>query len=230
MTKSRAAKSAVAAKTDSIINNAPLSVSKATGSKNRVKSRSSGSEQSITRILDATMEAASRQGLSSLSMSDVCRVAGVARGTLYRYFPSKEVLLESLGQRTRQQTALGIQQAAAAAETGSDALLAIINFLKEFAEVSKSKEMLEIEPLFFIDFLRRHHDYYAEVIAEALAGLYDEMDQSLGYTVDRKLCSELIVRLQTSYIFLPDSRSSEFLAEMIVTALGALTARKKPSV
>jgi hypothetical protein len=55
------------------------------------------------------------------------------------------------------------------------------------------------------------------------------MDQSLGYTVDRKLCSELIVRLQTSYIFLPDSRSSEFLAEMIVTALGALTARKKSS-
>lgn len=185
----------------------------------KVKSRSSGSEQSIARILDATLEAVSRQGLSSLSMSDVCRVAGVARGTLYRYFSSKEVLLESLGQRTRQQTELGVRQAAASAATGTEALAAVIKFLKEFAEESKAKAMLEIEPLFFMNFLRRQQASYIDVVTDALSKFYDEMDESLGYKVDRKLCSEIFLRLQTSYIFLPDNRTSEQITETIMASL-----------
>lgn len=183
------------------------------------KTRSSGSEQSITRILDATLEAASRQGLSSLSMSDVCRVAGVARGTLYRYFPSKEALLESLGQRTRQQTGKGIREAAASANTGTEALVAVIEFLKNFAEETKSPAMLEVEPLFFMTFIRRHRDYYSQVMSEALVLFFDDLDRSLGFKVDRKLTSEIIFRLQLSYMFVPDDRSSEQLMEAIISVL-----------
>lgn len=51
------------------------------------------------RILDATGELITRLGRSKLSMSDVARSAGVARGTLYRHFESREVLLAAVSQR-----------------------------------------------------------------------------------------------------------------------------------
>jgi AcrR family transcriptional regulator len=183
------------------------------------KTRSSGSEQSINRILDATMEAISRQGVRNVSMSDVCRFAGVARGTLYRYFPSKEILLEALGQRTRQQTEDGIRAAAANASSGEEALVGVIDFLTGFAGDSKAASMLEVEPLFFVDFLRRHLPHYAEVVAESISVYFDQLEIDLGYKIDRVLCAELLLRLQTSYIFLPDTQTREHLLETVLTAL-----------
>ena len=191
------------------------------------RARSSSAEQSVNRILDATMEAISRQGINSLSMTDVCRIAGVARGTLYRYFPSKEVLLENLGQRTRQQTSKGILNAAASAANGKEALIGIISFLREFGEVSKASSTLELEPLFFMNFLRRHLEYYTNIVTEALELFYDEMEQDIGDKVDRLMCSEVILRLQISYVFMPDNRSSEQLANAILITLNNLAGKKE---
>jgi AcrR family transcriptional regulator len=187
-----------------------------------VRGRSTGSEQSINRILDATMEAVSRQGVRNVSMSDVCRIAGVARGTLYRYFPSKEILLESLGQRTRQQTEDGIRAAAANAATGEEALVGVIEFLTRFAGDSKAVSMLEVEPLFFLDFLRRHVPYYAEVVADCAAIYFDELESELGHKIDRVLFAELLLRLQTSYIFLPDTEPREHLLENVLSTLNSI--------
>lgn len=183
------------------------------------KTRSTGSEQSITRILDAAMESASRQGLRNLSMSDVCRIAGVARGTLYRYFPSKEALLESLGQRTRYQTETGIRNAAASAETGNDCLREVVGFLIKITSETKAREILEVEPVFFMEFLRRNMPHYRELMADVLAPFYNEIDQALGHKIDRVLLSEMILRLQISYIFLPDEQTSDVVMERIFSAI-----------
>lgn len=55
------------------------------------------------RLLDATDRLVRQVGLTKTSMADVARAAGVARGTLYRYFESREVLLEALTQRATEQ-------------------------------------------------------------------------------------------------------------------------------
>ncbi|GLX02654.1 TetR/AcrR family transcriptional regulator [Microtetraspora sp. NBRC 16547] len=51
------------------------------------------------RILETAGELLKRLGRDKVSMSDVARTASVARGTLYRYFESREVLLEALSKR-----------------------------------------------------------------------------------------------------------------------------------
>jgi AcrR family transcriptional regulator len=48
------------------------------------------------RILDAAVELARTGGWDGVQMREVARDSGVALGTLYRYFPSKEYLLVSL--------------------------------------------------------------------------------------------------------------------------------------
>src|SRR5258708_8914904 len=45
------------------------------------------------RIIDAAMELAAEGGYEAVQMREVAARAGVALGTLYRYFPSKEQLL-----------------------------------------------------------------------------------------------------------------------------------------
>jgi AcrR family transcriptional regulator len=52
------------------------------------------------RLLDATDRLVRQFGIGKTSMADVARAAGVARGTLYRYFESREVLFDALAQRT----------------------------------------------------------------------------------------------------------------------------------
>jgi AcrR family transcriptional regulator len=52
------------------------------------------------KILDATDRLVQHVGITKTSMADVARAAGVARGTLYRYFESRETLFDALTQRT----------------------------------------------------------------------------------------------------------------------------------
>jgi AcrR family transcriptional regulator len=47
------------------------------------------------RILDATAEVMARSGPRKLSLSDVAAAAKVSRPTLYRWFPSKDALLDA---------------------------------------------------------------------------------------------------------------------------------------
>src|ERR671923_968724 len=52
------------------------------------------------RVAAAILEAAARVlavGGEQASMNDVAAAAGVARATLYRYFPSRQALLDELG-------------------------------------------------------------------------------------------------------------------------------------
>jgi TetR/AcrR family transcriptional regulator, mexCD-oprJ operon repressor len=53
-------------------------------------------ERVATAILEAAATALAEQG-EQASMSDVAAAAGVARATLYRYFPSREALLAAVG-------------------------------------------------------------------------------------------------------------------------------------
>src|SRR5437868_2805572 len=70
------------------------------------------------RLLDATDRLVQRIGIGKTSMADVARAAGVARGTLYRYFESREVLFDALTRRATDRFFAG----AAAAMDGQPSL------------------------------------------------------------------------------------------------------------
>ena len=51
------------------------------------------------RILDAAQRIVLQTGARRLSLTEVAKLAGVARPTLYRYFVSKDELIDALGKR-----------------------------------------------------------------------------------------------------------------------------------
>ena len=60
------------------------------------------SEETIGNILAATEEVVLRSGADRISILDVCQVAGVSRGTFYRYFSSQEDLLDTFSRLCRE--------------------------------------------------------------------------------------------------------------------------------
>ena len=50
-------------------------------------------------ILDAATEVFGRQGFEATRMDDVAKAAGVAKGLVYKHFPSKDALFEALVDR-----------------------------------------------------------------------------------------------------------------------------------
>ncbi|WP_020179848.1 TetR/AcrR family transcriptional regulator [Methylopila sp. M107] len=58
-------------------------------------------EDQRRRILDAAITAFSRGGFHGAGMQAVCAEAGMSPGALYRYFPSKEAIIEAIVERDR---------------------------------------------------------------------------------------------------------------------------------
>jgi TetR/AcrR family transcriptional regulator, mexCD-oprJ operon repressor len=71
----------------------------------------SGLRERVARaIVEAAGTVLAERG-EQASMQDVARAAGVARATLYRYFPTREALLEALGALAREETGEALRAA-----------------------------------------------------------------------------------------------------------------------
>jgi AcrR family transcriptional regulator len=62
-------------------------------------------DEKMRQILDGARRVFLADGFDGASMNDIARVAGVSKGTLYVYFPSKQVLFEALIREEHRRTA-----------------------------------------------------------------------------------------------------------------------------
>jgi AcrR family transcriptional regulator len=97
------------------------------------------------RILSATAEVLGRNGMTKLSLSEVAQQAGVSRPTLYRWFASKEELLDAFGLWERQAFDNGIS-AAMAGLRGNEKLDAALRFIVAYQQSYSGVRMIDIEP------------------------------------------------------------------------------------
>ncbi|MCG5433147.1 TetR/AcrR family transcriptional regulator [Mycobacterium sp. MYCO198283] len=97
------------------------------------------------RILVATAEVLGRSGLTKLSLSEVALQAGVSRPTLYRWFASKEQLLEAFGEYERRAFDDGIGKATAGLR-GTEKLDAALRFIVEYQQSYSGVRIVDIEP------------------------------------------------------------------------------------
>jgi TetR/AcrR family transcriptional regulator, cholesterol catabolism regulator len=91
------------------------------------------------RILDATIELASKGGFDAVQMRAVADRADVALGTLYRYFPSKIHLLVSALQREFERTEIAMRDRPVDGDTTAER---VINALKRTTRGMQSDPQL----------------------------------------------------------------------------------------
>ena len=97
------------------------------------------------RILVATAEVLARSGQTKLSLSEVALQAGVSRPTLYRWFASKQELLDAFGIYEREMFDTGISQATAGLR-GTEKLDAALRFIVDYQHSYSGVRLVDIEP------------------------------------------------------------------------------------
>ena len=97
------------------------------------------------RILAATAEVLSRNGMSKLSLSEVAVQAGVSRPTLYRWFASKGELLDAFGVFEHEMFDSGMSRATSGLR-GTEKLDAALRFIVQYQQSYSGVRVVDIEP------------------------------------------------------------------------------------
>jgi AcrR family transcriptional regulator len=125
------------------------------------------------RVSDAILEAAATvlaERGEQASMADVAAAAGMARATVYRYFPNREALLEALGRLAVEQAGdrlrAGRLEEVAVPEAFERAVRALVGVGDSFVVVSRESA-------------RPDPEHFEQAVASPLRGLI-ERAQSLG--------------------------------------------------
>jgi AcrR family transcriptional regulator len=174
------------------------------------------------RILDAAFDAVATHGLSRLTMDDVARLAGLARQTVYRYFPSKDALIVALMEREEETFIDGVRAANDKHERLEDVMREAILFsLKTAREHPLLDRLLASEPEVLLPYLTTRGgglvDRARGVIEELAAGRADVRPELVHRTAD------LAVRAIVSYVITPSDDDPKVIAAETARVLaGAL--------
>jgi AcrR family transcriptional regulator len=98
-------------------------------------------------ILDGAAQIFALQGAQA-SMNDVAEAAGVARATVYRYFPNREALLDELGRAAVSDVAAGLESARIDAVAPEEGIARAVRALVDVGDgfVLLTRERLRSDP------------------------------------------------------------------------------------
>jgi AcrR family transcriptional regulator len=158
---------------------------------------------SVLKILDGTLKAISSIGARRLSMCDISDSSGVSRGTLYRYFSSKEEVLAAVSEYICSNFERGIIEAAERIDDPIERFRAVMRFYGRFTVERSPDGIFEVEPAFHLNFLRSHFGRHKAAVRRALDPVLDHFETLIRCNIDRDTFCDTMVRLQLSTLIIP---------------------------
>ena len=128
---------------------------------------------SVQKILDGTLRAIRSVGARRLSMRDISDASNVSRGTLYRYFASKEEVLAAVSEYVCVSFELGIAEVADSIADPMERFKAVMQFFAHFTIDRSPDRIFEVEPAFHLEFLRTHFARHQAAVRDALEPTLD---------------------------------------------------------
>lgn len=173
------------------------------------------------RILEAAFSAVATHGLSRLTVDDVARLAGLSRQTVYRYFDSKDALIQALVYREEETFIEGVRAAHARHDRLEDAMREAILFcLTAAREHPLLDRLLASEADALLPFLTTHGTGLlarARAVIEELAAGWGLRSELVHRSAD------VSVRAMVSYLLTPSEDDpgdiARELARILVSAL-----------
>jgi AcrR family transcriptional regulator len=154
------------------------------------------------RILDAAGRLVLSVGARKLSMSDVATLAGVSRPTIYRYFVSKEDLIDALGAQVRRRFDAAMERAMKGV-TGLTRWEAAVDVVVTFLEDQPPGRQLDLNPGFA-------HGQMAgalPMITEKLVVVLQQCVREDGFdsTMSTRDLAGAVARVALSHYIFPDA-------------------------
>jgi AcrR family transcriptional regulator len=153
------------------------------------------------RLLVATAEVLSRKGMTKLSLSEVALQAGLSRPTLYRWFASKEELLDAFGLWEREMFDRGIANATAGLR-GKEKLDAALRFIVDYQYSFSGYRMADIEPGHVIGQLSRVLPVMRERLLRLIPG------------PNAPIAAATAIRVAISHYLVRSDDADQFLAQL----------------
>ena len=143
-----------------------------------------------------------RAGARKMSLSDVATLAGLSRPTIYRYFVSKEELIDALGKRERRRFNTAMDEAMSGV-VGVARLEAAVDVIATFVENQPPGRLLDLEPTFA-------HEQMAQALPMITEGLMQvlqrcDRENALASAVDPRDLAGAIARTALSHYIFPDA-------------------------
>ncbi len=160
------------------------------------------SEPSIRRrILDATFAVVSRTGRNKLQLLEVAAEAGVSRPTVYRYFGSKEGLLEAFALYEQDNFTAGVA-AATAGLRGPDRVDAALQFIVDHQFSHSLAVLVDMEPEYSLAQMMRVLPTMQEGMRHIMVGENPE------------IAAAAVVRIAVCHYLVRGHDRNSFLAEL----------------
>ena len=185
------------------------------------------------RILEGALQALGRVGLRRLTMADVAGAARLSRGTVYRYFPSKEDLLAVLAEYEQDRFSDGLRRSLAGAYDQKPGIEALAEYLMTYLREHPALTLLiDTEPAFVLGFFRRQLPVFHRIADELLGPSMEQADPVRDGRITVAELNELLLRVVLSVFLVPgESRATagvlEGMLDSIVRLAGAPPGRRR---
>jgi len=166
------------------------------------ESRGSDHGDLTDRILDAAQRLVFRTGARKMSLSEVATLAGVSRPTIYRYFASKEDLIDAMGKRERRRFTAAMGEATSGV-VGVARLEAAVDVVARFVEIQPPGRLLDLEPSFAYDQMTAALPMLVEGLVAVLQRCARE--GALADAVDPRDLAGAIARTALSHYIFPEA-------------------------
>jgi AcrR family transcriptional regulator len=157
------------------------------------------------RILAATLRLLGRRGVKRLGMQEVSEAAGVSRGTLYRYFPSKDHLLGALAIFDERNFTNGLAAALRPVDDPAERIRTLVAFAFDYIRMHPARALFESEPAFILGYLLVHLPKLQLALIEQLGDALDLVPAVASGALNREQLADVVVRLFASSFIIPES-------------------------
>ena len=157
------------------------------------------------RILTAALGLIGRRGVRRLGMQEIAEAAGVSRGTLYRYFPSKEHVLAGAADYDSARFSSGLDAALAAKERPEERVVAFMAYAFDFIASHPCRPLFETESGFVMSYLLDHLPALRGELVLRLGDALDSVPAVAAGDLGRDQLADVIVRLFASSWIIPES-------------------------
>jgi AcrR family transcriptional regulator len=157
------------------------------------------------RIVSAALRLIGRRGVKRLGMQEISEAAGVSRGTLYRYFPSKDHVLEAAANYDEQRFTRGLADALESVPDPADRIRAFVAFSFDYIRTHPARALFESEPEFVLVYLLDHLPKLHGAVLEQLGSALDAVPAVASGHLSRVQLTDVIVRLFASSWLIAES-------------------------
>jgi AcrR family transcriptional regulator len=190
----------------------------------RRRRRSRRSEATITKILAAAENVVLRSGVHRVAILNVCKAAGISRGTFYRYFSAQDELLDALVRHKREGFHRSLIEATRPFTDPDERFDAFVEHLETYLEHTQARQLLIVASEFALGFFQRFFHDAVVRFQDVLASVFDAWEERLGAKLDRELICELLVRYVLSEHLAPSGNDRRAVPSRIRRLIVTLTA------